>query len=411
MLNFPKPPKLYYYLAGLVVFIIILSGISFYFYQKQSNPVNIAPTNTTQSSQSSFTSNPEPVKTSDEANIKPKEESLTSASFDADPNTDVIVFEECGISLKVNKMDGLKVYSGKFKDVPDTYKLFVAGANQQDKESSFMNSVISCGKEKFESGTPPIKTTKVPVWLEPYQNYFQFEQIPYNRDNLIGFKFQNLNFTIEVPQINSTKPFLISSIKFDTKNIATTSLIPIFDLNPILNNPAIDYENFQKNFKPVQDIDLIGCNGILRNSLCVLRNDKLEPILDLWTFVDFNGYLENTPFPNKTFWGSIVYKGRKTPNGRYLITKFDNSCVSFMVYDFDFKSGIFNKVKRSADCISTNVEYDQVDNSCFDRLVDRGEIAKQCFKKDSDYQTYLKAYNEEQANNKAAQAELAKYLE
>jgi len=40
-----------------------------------------------------------------------------------------------------------------------------------------------------------------------------------------------------------------------------------------------------------------------------------------------------------------------------------------------------------------------------------GEETKKCFKSEEYYQKYIKEYNDEQAKNKAAQAELAKYLE
>ena len=113
MQNLPKPPKLYYYLAGLAIFILILTSVGFYFYQKNNKSTITSTPAPTPISQNSLISNVEQPKNLNTSENKPKEQNLTSlinlenqissASFDADPNTDVIVFEECNIVLKIKK--------------------------------------------------------------------------------------------------------------------------------------------------------------------------------------------------------------------------------------------------------------------------------------------------------------------
>ena len=146
----PNLPKLYYYIAGLAVFILILGSVGIYFYQRQKTPT--ISTNTIQTTQSSLTSNQEPAKTSNEANDKPKEENLTSTSFDADPNTDVIVFKECGISLKLQNLTPVKIFKNTYKDRAsniETYELKIHQGKSisDDKSESFECSLSEIRKD------------------------------------------------------------------------------------------------------------------------------------------------------------------------------------------------------------------------------------------------------------------------
>ena len=418
MPNLPKPPKLYYYLAGLAIFIIILGSVGFYFYQKNDKSTITSTPAQTPISLNSLTSNLEESKVSTELNNKPKEQNLTSAtnpenqissaSFDADPNTDVIVFEECGISLKVNKVQNLKAYYHRDQiNGLKNSKVLILTYNYSETNSpsqkKFYSDSIACGEE-YSKTSQLVKADKLPPWLSPFKNAINFE---FDGSN-IYFKVNNSSYKLTDVQINNFKTFVITSIKFNTENVNKSATIPVTNLSKILetNFTLSDYE---KNYKKVKDISILGCNEyVFLSNFCFLVDENSNPIFDLNQYKSKEG--------NYIFAASFLSIGKKSLNGRYVINDYGDVCaVSTFVYEFNFSSGSIeainsNKTLQQSSCADMELNEMQVDAECF-KNSKKGADAKNCFKISKEYQTYLKAYNDEQAKKKAAEKELAKYLE
>jgi len=415
------------------MFMLVLGGTGFYFYQKQNTPGT--PTNSTQSSQNSLTSNPETAKTPNEANNKPKEENLTSApnpetqissaSFDADPNTDVIVFKECNMMLKVNKNTQPIAISSKFEDEDNVgFSLNIGGYIGEYREPT--NQTILCRKDEFVKSEKLKQAENAPEWLKKIdlkksiKSEYLSQTYPYFyfNDNNLFYSIKAWD-TVSVPDQNNPGIYrdlsIISSFKIGIDETDKYNKIKIFDLdsNMFQNIPKInDLNNITQT---IQDLNFIGCSEISKSYnigswKCFITDQDYNPIVDMSDeeFVNSNGFL---------------MKGKRSDKSVFLVSKtsLNGGGILYNIYNFDFKTGA-NKLEK--EFLLTNDSYSFLFNKnsvtyLFKKNYDGEDCArgksgievKPCIKKDSDYQIYLKAYNDEQAKNKAAQAELAKYLE
>ena len=171
-----------------------------------------------------------------------------------------------------------------------------------------------------------------------------------------------------------------------------------------LDIPNVE-EFIKESKRGVSDID-ITCD--IYPYKCYIFDQNNNPIVDL-SSIDSDI-------------GPRWYRGKKNgENIRYVYKKAGTDyCGYFItVYEFNFKEDSLKPISdlNGISCpgigiiASTQFNNDFVDfGNCYDEIFTIAK-PKQCFKKDSDYQTYLKAYNDEQAKNKAAEKELAKYLE
>jgi hypothetical protein len=407
MSNFPKLPKLYYYLAGLAIFILTLGGTGLYFYQKQNTP--IIPPNVNQTTQNSLTLNTEPVKTPNEANIKPKEESLTSssipenqissASFDADPNTDVIVFKECNMVFKVDKNSSItSVSKSSQNDDSIVYGLLI---------SSNYKVRISCGTNPFYSGEKKLNQNgKIPDWIKK-----AFVNNNSNNFDNFDYYFKQNGLFYQISEIANKDKNVISSFKLGIDNIDNYNKLKIFNLDENSFNNVQTFDEFNKNQKinNVTAVNIIGCSetaniGILRSNKCFILNQDFNPIID---FTE-----QMTKLTGEDYRGTLLV-GKKKNGGNFILVKQNTDYQeTYYVYELNYSGIEMKYVKTVYKRFSATSDLgldDLVDRGCAEGKT--GENLKPCFKKSSDFQDYIKPYEEELAQNKAAQAELAKYLE
>jgi hypothetical protein len=401
MPTLPKPPKLYFYIAGLAIFILILGSVGFYFYQKQ-NP-------TAPDVQNSLTSKEEQAKKPDNSStsVTNPEAQISTASFDADQNTDVIVFEECGISLKVEKTDGLFVLKKR-------NELFIGIKNKKWIE------ILECNDSDFTSKRPLKDDQEYLKWLKNLIPQSEIYQNPPNWSLMPSYYFKHDKlYYIFSRTIDSPNKSIISSLKFDTSiNNNVSVFIPV-DIVNLLEKSVPSVEEYNKKPQSAKDLFLLGCttNGKILNSSFISGKTDTTSVRCLVTDENWNP-LFKLDFAQ----GSILGKNSLNENAKYILSEDDFSISSgdvmcsqiIEVIKFDFETGLVSKVKtRQPITFIRCAGFNQSSNTICDPSIEYESppLDIKCFKKDSDYQTYIKEYNEEQAKNKAAQAELAKYLE
>jgi hypothetical protein len=410
MLNLPKLPKLYYYIAGLAVFVLILGGAGFYFYQKEN------------------TASPSPDSTSAAQN--------TLTNFEKDQSKYVIEFKECNMTLKVHNPDQIQVY---YRKLPDQIHALLISPYSSDKYYRNQEAII-CGDTqtktisilKRQQDTP---AAVIPFWLLEYQSNLKINQSDFSPPGYLNFKYGDLFY--EYKFFDSGVNFLslllpsttnhqtksnISSIKFDTNVNNNFNLVPIINIDNQTKQNTTFIINYYKNLKPIEDISLFGCDdkfSFIDFRNCTILDQNENPIALL------NDSENKFSIDNFT----EVELGKKTDSGRYIITKFENLCTKTVnVYNFNFIDGSFKKevyldTLNTRECLTNQKDSEfalnwvfsdkdlnkYADVECFRYL--EGEKVRKCFKSEEYYQKYIKEYNDEQAKNKAAQTELSKYLE
>jgi hypothetical protein len=229
---------------------------------------------------------------------------------------------------------------------------------------------------------------------------------------------------------DSPNKSIISSLKFGTDTTSNAKVIAPLDILNLLKKPVPSVEEYNKKPQSSKDVFLLDCSSygkILNPSYlsiytnenkCIVTDENWNPLFKL----DFSQ-------------ASILGKNILNENVKYILSEDDYSitgddvvCSQIIeVYKFDFKSGLVLKVKTKQpiifnQCVGFNLKPEiliseeaflSLDINCdpsmgLEKFI---PLDFKCFKKDTDYLTYIKAYNDEQAKNKAAEAELGKYAE
>jgi len=415
MPNFPKPPKLYYYLAGLAIFILILGGTGFYFYQKQ----NLF------SSSNNFT----------QGNSTKVEEPQKPEPFVGDEISDVIIWQECDLAIRVRKLhpesriykysQESKIYNKQqqpiqeFKEDFLIMNFFVSKSNYQ----------ISCYPKQYNKNVSTNylstygKLSKIANPTSQLASQLSFFTDQKKVDIKYNFSGQDNEFPVLSYQINSESP--------------STSSRDIIDLNVIKDVVSINETEFKDKLQPTTSIStnctdesndsrsaeylkLLGCflfdqNGIPIYNLTYSSNKAQE--------IYKNSGYDETKGRTKDYlsglFGSTEYSptfGRITSEGQYLSYTYGDSCGSSVyIYEFGFKERKISEIDGGSysGCAGIDLSGDGniVDIDCFSKFGNVGQKAKSCFKNTKDFDKYIKEYNQEQTKNDQTRAELAKYLE
>jgi hypothetical protein len=379
MHNLPKPPKLYFYLAGLAIFILILGGVGFYFYQKQ----NTVKSETAPTPQNSLTLNPETAKTPDEANNKPKEGNLTSSSFDADPNTDVIVFKECNMVLKLKNDSDLRFYitGTKSKAILSMYAV---------TPPSLLHS-LSCSSGKSDKAENAANFLETPVWLKKLSENYKLKLTGFTGTKTWSndFQYNNLYYSLY-----SSYDDIFSSAKFGIEIPNSLKQVKVIDLEELskMGFPTItEYQN--TNPKTLKDIDLIGCSEASPYKYCFITDEDLNPLIDI---EKSELKISKTSLAGYQISDTYLSKGRKTDKSRYLIATYKHICGDYInVFEFNFIKGTITEPAPNTNFNNVQCSGKEILNEPTDQ--ERKQI-----------ENLAKI---EQVKHKAAQVELAKYLE
>ena len=390
MQNLPKPPKLYYYLAGLAIFILILGSAIYYFnYNKNLT------------TQNSLTSSLGQTKSLGVPNNRLEEENLTLKPLIADQAHNVETLDECGLSVKYPKelsyADIFKNSPEMLKDINlndeyflskrefgvskklDSYSLgdYVFGSNQE------FNVTIDC--KNSQTQTPQPKSASDFIDTKFVKEVSSFEE---KYDNWSGGSGTKKGETILLH--NGTK------IKITDEH----SLFKTFDLKiqPVLLNKNLDTANLSK----ISDIGLVGCENNATQITCSIIDQNKNTIKTLFT----KNNDSNQDIPES-------YLGKKSALGRYIITKFFDGCnEQNTISEFNFQTAQQQNIENAnfyiKDCVNSTYFLEMT--NC-ETSGEYKELGRKCFKSESKYQGYVKEYRDEQALNKSARAELAKYLE
>jgi len=415
MLNFPKPPKLYYYLAGLVVFVLILGGVGFYFYQKQnlfSKTNNTIPDNS--------------IKSEAPQKLEP---------FVSDEFSDVVIWEECDLAIRVRKLHPeSKIY--KYSQNSKIYDIKQQPIQEFKEDYLIMNFFvskssyqISCYPKQFNKNVntnylPTFgKLSKIANPTSQLASQLSFFTDQKKVDMKYNFSGQDNDFPVLGYQINSESPSVSSR--------------DIIDMNTAKNVVSINETEFKDKLQPTTSIST-NCT-IERNDSrnteylkvlgCFLFDQNGMPIYNLTNSsnkaqeIYKNSEYDETKGRTKDYlsglFGGNEYSpkfGKAFPEGQYLSYTYGDSCGSSVyIYEFSFKERKLLEIDGGSytGCAGLGISGDKniVDVECFSKPGNDGQKAKPCFKNTKDFDKYIKEYNEEQAKNDQTRARLAKYLE
>lgn len=389
MPNFPKPPKLYYYLAELVVF-IILCCLSVFAYWRIGENLN-------------QTYKTYPIYKNINQNLV---KSTWVNEFIDDKNNLVVNFEDCNTSLKVRELSHFKIFS-KTLTLDDKSKvvgLFISADLSKDSRLERVSEKIICTKNKVLTTESTSTSDRIINFTEDLGSQLErslgidtsdaFNERPrkhFSSGERDGYYYDYKIFPWSKDDSNA----IITSIQSDIVTDSKYKYMDIVDLDKVANNQFLNQSNLGQN----KNIVAIGCDKNLQENLdyniCKIWNRQKGIFFDL-----------------KDFDREFVFEGKSYMDNQFLIFKSSDNCKDrYKVYNYNTESNQLNDLNIGIDfkyCIAIE-QGTLLEVNC--PTSDIGPDAKKCFKKDSDYQTYIKEYNEEQAKNKATEAELAKYLE
>jgi len=300
------------------MFILILGGVGFYFYQKQNTPTTLP--NTPTNVQSAL------------------------ANFDRDQSTNIIEFKECNMTIKVYNPDQIQVY---YRTLPDQSHALLISPYTSDTYYRNQEAII-CSKTQTNpsyvlSRGKDAQASVIPSWMLEYQSQIKISQGAFSPPGYLNFKYGDLFyqykffdsgfggniFNFLLPSTTSQSKPNISSVKFDTSSNNKFSLVPTINIDKQTKQNTPYIINYYKNLKPIEDISLFGCD-------------------DKFNFIDYRNctILDQTENPlallndseNKFSIDSFteVELGKKTETGRFVLTKLVNSCTKTVnIYDFN----------------------------------------------------------------------------
>jgi len=152
------------------------------------------------------------------------------------------------------------------------------------------------------------------------------------------------------------------------------------------NIPTLDAYN--QNPKSITDFNIVGsCSpenvvNLVDDSKCFVTDSALNPIID---------------FSNSIAGDTVITlkKGGKNMNGSYLIlTESAEFTDKYTVFNFNFETGLKLILKFvSPTDQSSSLGFGEADFDCLNSKI--GIQAKACFKTETDFQEYLKIYNQD----------------
>jgi hypothetical protein len=418
MPNFPKPPKLYYYLAGLVVFVLILGGVGFYFYQKENLLVSYS--------------------NSIQDNTTKSEKIEDQKPFVSDKYSDVIVWKECDLAIRTKKLHpDSTVYkyfqnskiNDKLKETAEEFREDFLIINFSVTKISFL---ASCYPKKYDKNVTKesLKTFgKLSNIANPISQLAS--QLSFFTDQKkidVNYSYNVKNYTPDSDQGNLIQGYQIDSL------LPSAASREIIDLNLIKDIVSINDTEFKDKLAPTTSISS-NCNNDsnkldpLNSFGCLLFDQNGMPIYNLTNSsnkaqeIYKNSEYDETKGRTKEYlsglFGSTEYGptyGKITSEGQYLRYTYGDSCGSSVyIYEFSFKERKLLEIDGGSytGCAGLDISGDEmiVNTDCFSKPENMGQKAKSCFKNTKDFDKYIKEYNEEQAKNDQTRARLAKYLE
>lgn len=415
MPNLPKPPKLYYYIAGLAIFIIILGSAGFYFYQKQ----NLF------SSSNNFT----------QVNSTKVEEPQKQEPFVGDEISDVIIWQECDLAIRVRKLhpesriykysQDSKIYNKQQQPIQEFKEDFLI-MNFFVSKSSYQ---ISCYPKQYNKNVSTNylstygKLSKIANPTSQLASQLSFFTDQKKVDIKYNFSGQEYEFPVLSYQINSESPSTSSRDIIDmntTKDVVSINETEFKDKLQPTTSISTNCTDERNDSRSTEYLKLLGCflfdqDGIPIYNLTNSSN-KAQEIYKNSEYDEVKGrtkdYLSGL-FRSSEYSPTL---GKADSERQYLSYGYGDVCTTLViVYEFSFKERRLSEVDGGnySGCAGIDISGDVsiINIDCFSKPGNVGQKAKSCFKKTKDFDKYLIEYNEEQAKNDQTRARLAKYLE